>query len=231
MLRTNLQFTSPDRPLRTLLITSSGPDEGKSTITANLAVSLAQTKKTVIAVNADLRRPTLHRFFGASQSVGLTSVLVGRVDLEEALQPSGIPGLRVLAAGPTPPNPAELLGSERMREIVKELRSMADIVLFDTPPIIAVTDPGLIAAEVDGCLLVVNSGQTPREVALASKEQLEKVGARIVGAVVNRVDQGAGYYYYYYYGESTEKKSPFSWRSLFRRGGKRPSGTARVAWD
>lgn len=210
MLRTNLQFTTPDKPLKTLLITSAGPEEGKSTVTANLAVSMAQANKRVIAVNVDLRRPTMHRYFGVPNHVGLTSVLVGQASLEDALQETNIPGVQVLVSGPTPPNPAELLGSKRMQEIIASLGDMADIVLFDAPPLIAVTDPGLLASRMDGCLLVVGARTTPREAGLTAKEHLNKVGARIVGVVLNRVQRGSGYYYHYYYTDDTERE-PLSW--------------------
>lgn len=220
ILRTNLQFASPDEQLQTLLITSAGPDEGKSTITANLASSLAQAGHQVIAVNGDLRRPALHQFFQVRNTVGLTSVLVGQTTLESALQETMVPRVRVLAAGPLPPNPSELLGSRRMQALMRELRQQADIVLIDSPPVIAVADAGILARLVDGCLLVVSIGKTPRDLALAAKEQLEQVGARVLGVVANGVERAAGgYYYYYYYGSSSggqkELKSP--WRRLLSR--------------
>lgn len=214
MLRTNLQFTTPDKPLRTLLITSADPEEGKSTVAANLAASFGQAGQTVILINADLRRPTVHRFFGVSPSVGLTSVLVGAASLEEALQETDVDGVRILPSGPTPPNPAELLGSEAMGDVIAEARQLADFVLFDAPPLMAVTDPGLLAPRVDGCLLVVHAGVTEKDKALRAKEQLENLGAHIVGAVINRLDGGPGSYYYYYY-DDDRGPTPASWWARF----------------
>ena len=202
ILRTNLQFASPDQRLETILITSPGPGEGKSTVTANLATSLAQAGLQVIAVNADLRRPALHQFFQVRNTLGLTSVLVGQTTLDEALQQTMVPRVRVLASGQIPPNPSELLGSRRMQAVLNELRERADLVLIDAPPVVAVTDAGLLARLVDGCLLVISIGKTPRDMAVSAKEQLEQVGARVLGVVANRVDRAAGGYYYYYYHQS-----------------------------
>lgn len=204
ILRTNLQFTNPDRPLKNVLITSPELGDGKSTITANLGVSLAQSGRRTIIVNTDLRRPSVHKLFGVADGVGLTSVLVGQATIEEALRDTGVPGLRLLTAGPMPPNPAELLESQRMRAVIAELEQHADIVLYDAPPVLVVTDAGLVAPHVDGCILVVSIGTTQRELAKAATDQLQQVGARVLGAVVNRMRQGAGYYYYYYYTQDAE---------------------------
>ncbi len=202
-LRTNLQFTNVDRPLQRVLITSPGPGEGKSTITANLAYVLAQSGKRVIASSVDMRKPTLHRYFGLHNQRGLTTILAGQASIDECLQATDTPNLQVLTSGPNPPNPAELLGSEHMRVIMDELQKKADIVLYDAPPVIAVTDAAVLAPIMDGVLLVINAGTVPRELAQRSKEQLVKVGARLLGVVLNRVDvkEGYGYYYYYYYSE------------------------------
>lgn len=220
ILRTNLQFASPDERLQALLITSPGPDDGKTTITANLAASLAQAGHQVIAVGADLRRPTLHKYFEVRNTVGLTSVLVGQATLDAALQQAKVPRVRVLASGPIPPNPSELLGSRRMQGVMNELRERADMIVVDAPPVLAVADAGLLARLVDGCLLVISVGRTPRELAVSAKEQLEQVGARILGVVANRVDRAVGgYYYYYYYYPSGdgEARKPSVWRRLLSR--------------
>lgn len=201
ILRTNLQFTNPDRPLKSLLVTSPEVGDGKSTITANLGVSLAQSRRRTIIVNTDLRRPSVHKQFGVADSVGLTSVIVGQATIDEALRDTQVPGLRLLTAGPMPPNPAELLESQRMRAVVAELEQHADIVLYDAPPVLVVTDAGLLAPYVDGCILVVSIGTTQRELARAAADQLKQLGGRVLGVVVNRMRQGAGYYYYYYYSE------------------------------
>lgn len=207
ILRTNLQFTNPDRPLKSLLVTSPTVGDGKSTVTANLAVSFAQVGKRTIIVNADLRRPSVHKLFHVPDGVGLTSVLVGQATVEEALRATEVPDVRLLTAGPMPPNPAELLQSQRMRDVMEELEKHADIVLYDAPPVTVVTDAGLLAPHADGCILVVSLGVTRREMVRAGAEQLERVGGRILGVVANRVNHGAGYYYYYYYAENTDQPS------------------------
>lgn len=201
ILRTNLLFTNPDRPLKSVLVTSPTVGDGKSTVTANLAVSFAQAGRRVIVVNADLRRPSVHKLFRVPEGAGLTSVLVGQATLEEALRETDAPDVRLLTAGPTPPNPAELLESQRMRTVMRELEQHADIVLYDAPPVTVVADAGLLAPHVDGCILVVSLGVTQRDMARAAVEQLQRVGGRILGAVVNRIGPSSGYYYYYYYAD------------------------------
>jgi capsular exopolysaccharide synthesis family protein len=194
-LRTNIQFSSLDRPLQTLLVTSTAPDEGKSTTLANLAVTMAQAEQRVILVDCDLRRPTLHTLFGLSNDVGLTSMILSQ---EEAppLQETGVPGLSLLASGPLPPRPADILGSRRMEAVIARLRAEADIVLFDTPPVVAVTDAAVLATKVDGVLLVFQAGKTSRDRARRARQMLEKVKANIIGVVLNNaaVEQGYGYY-------------------------------------
>ena len=197
-LRTNLEFASLDRPLKTMVGTSPGPEEGKSTILANLAVALAQAEKRVILVDSDLRRPSLHRIFGLQNSLGLTNMVVD----EEAfhtppLQETPVPSLLLLPSGPLPPNPSELLGSRRMEEIIALLSQRADMVLFDAPPIIAVTDAAVLASKVDGVLLVIGAGKTKRDHAQRAKILLEKVNARLVGAVLNNVSMDISLHRYY----------------------------------
>jgi capsular exopolysaccharide synthesis family protein len=197
-LRTNLEFSSLDHPVKTLVVTSPGDGEGKSTTLANLAVTTAQSEKTVCLIDCDLRRPSLHHLFGLSNEVGLTSMI--RDDsLRDAppLQATSVPGLRVLTSGPLPPNPSELLGSRRMEEIIASLSRQADIVLFDAPPITMVTDAAVLATKVDGVLLVVSAGHTRREHARRAKALLEKVNARLVGVVLNNVSFDAGLRGYY----------------------------------
>jgi capsular exopolysaccharide synthesis family protein len=204
-LRTNLRYASAGRELRSVLITSPGPGEGKSTIAANLACVLAQSGQRVVAVGADLRKPALHRHFGVKDnSRGLSNVLIGEATLDECLVPTAEKNLMVLTAGPKPPNPAELLDTERMRALVQELEEQADMVIFDAPPTIPVTDALILASLVDGVLMVINVGTVPRELAKRSKEQFEAVGAHLLGVVLNRVDARGGYGYYYYYYEQTD---------------------------
>ena len=194
-LRTNIQFSSLDKALHTLLATSTAPDEGKSTTLANLAVTMAQAEQRVILVDCDLRRPTLHTLFGLNNDAGLTSMILSQDDVPP-LQETGVPGLRLLASGPLPPRPADILGSRRMEAVIARLRAEADIVLFDTPPVVAVTDAAVLATKVDGVLLVFQAGKTSRDRARRAREMLEKVKANIIGVVLNNaeVDQGYGYY-------------------------------------
>lgn len=197
-LRTNLMFSSLDKPLTTLLVTSAAPDEGKSTTLANLAVTMAQSSRRTILVDCDLRRPTQHEIWGLANERGLTTmVLEGDALTHPPLADVGIENLAVLPSGPLPPNPADLLGSRRMEEVIAALKSRADLVLFDAPPVVAVTDAALLASKLDGVLLVVEAGGTRRDHAQRAKEILEKVNLRIVGAVLNNapVDASLGGYY------------------------------------
>ncbi|HNP72696.1 MAG TPA: CpsD/CapB family tyrosine-protein kinase [Kouleothrix sp.] len=195
-LRTNIQFSSLDRQLHTLLATSSAPDEGKSTTIANLAVTMAQAEQRVILVDCDLRRPTLHTLFGLPNDAGLTSTILAQDDADIPLLETGVPGLSLLASGPLPPRPADILGSRKMEAMISRLRGLADIVLFDTPPVVAVTDAAVLATRVDGVLLVFQAGKTSRERGRQARQILEKVKANIVGVVLNnaKVEQGYGYY-------------------------------------
>ena len=194
-LRTNIQFASLDRPLRTLLATSSAPDEGKSTTIANIAVTVAQSERRVLLVDCDLRRPTLHTMFGLPNEAGLTSLILDE-DGRIPVQKTDIPGLLVLTSGPLPPRPADILGSRRMEAVIAQLRDHADMVLFDTPPVNAVTDAAVLATKVDGVLLVFRSGTTKRDRARDARRQLEKVNANIVGVVLTDVKGEETYGYY-----------------------------------
>ena len=195
-LRTNIQFSSLDKPLHTLLATSTAPDEGKSTTLANLAITMAQAEQRVVLVDCDLRRPSLHTFFDLPNDLGLTTMILAQEDAPPPLQPTSVPGLSLLASGPLPPRPADILGSRRMEAVIARLRAEADIVLFDTPPVVAVTDAAVLATKVDGVLLVFQAGQTSRERARQARQILEKVKANIVGVVLNnaQIEQGYGYY-------------------------------------
>ena len=190
-LRTNLTFSSLDRPLRTLLVTSAGPEEGKSTVLANLAVTEAQAGRQVVIVDADLRRPRQHELFALGNAAGLTTLLADEKSLQnlslqaEVLQATEAPGLRVLTSGPLPPNPTELLASQRMAALLAALCAAADLVFLDAPPVVVVTDAAILAAQVDGVLLVVNANGTRREHAQRAQQLLAKVNARIVGSVLN----------------------------------------------
>lgn len=196
-LRTNMEFSNLDKNLRTILVTSAGAEEGKSTTLSNLAVTIAQSGKRVILVDADLRRPTLHQVFGLKNSVGLTDMVRDETILANPpTQETNVPNLRVLTSGQLPPNPAEILGSKRMSEILAALLERADMVLLDAPPVLAVTDAAVLSSKVDGVLLVVSAGKTKRESARKAQAQLEKINAKIIGAVINNVkaDSSAQYY-------------------------------------
>lgn len=185
-LRMNLQFAALDKRLRTLLVTSPGSGEGKSTTLANLAVTIAQVEQRVIIADCDLRRPSLHHLLGLENHVGLTNMMVEDEALNKPpLQETSVKGLWLLASGPLPPRPADLLGSKRMGAVIERLLDEADIVLLDAPPVMAATDAVVLGARVDGVLLVVSAGETKREQAQQAIERLRKVNANIVGTVLN----------------------------------------------
>ncbi len=197
-LRMNLQFASLDHPLRTLLVTSPGPGEGKSTTLANLAVTMAQVERRVIVADCDLRRPYLHQMFGLSNESGLTTMMLDDQALNAPpLQATAVKGLQLLASGPLPPRPADLLGSQRMEQVLKRLLDDADIVILDAPPVVAVTDAVVLSTKVDGVLLVVSAGETKREHARRAIERLRKVNARVLGVVLNNVPLDAALSSYY----------------------------------
>ncbi|KGK91250.1 capsular biosynthesis protein [Desulfosporosinus sp. HMP52] len=207
-LRTNVQFTGVDTKTKKIMITSSGPREGKSTTVANLAVSIAQSGKTVLVIDADLRNPTQHKLFELGNFEGLSTFLVQDEQNKDFIKETEVPGVKVLTGGPIPPNPAELVGSQRMKRLIEEVSEQFDMVLIDTPPIIAVTDAAVLAQEVDGVILVLASGEVNKEYAQRAKDQLDKVGAKILGAVINKADMKTSeyYYYYYYHGSDDHKK-------------------------
>ncbi|HNT65848.1 MAG TPA: polysaccharide biosynthesis tyrosine autokinase [bacterium] len=203
-LRTNILFSNPDHAKKTLLVTSSGPKEGKSTTVSNLAITFAQMGNRTLLIDADLRRPILHKLFNISKSVGLTNILVGRATLEEAVkQVPKLPDLDILNCGVIPPNPAELLGSKNMKELLEYAKQHYNIILIDTPPSLAVTDAAILSSYVDGLLLVIRAGGTQREAGRRAYEQLKKVNAPILGAVLNGIEAanvyGSTYYYYHYH--------------------------------
>lgn len=185
-LRTNLEFSSIDRPLRSIVVTSSGPEEGKTTVLANLAVALAEAGKRVIAVDCDFRSPSLHNIVGGPREPGFTNVILGE-ELEAALHPTAIQGLQLMPSGPIPPNPAEVIASARLEQVLESLGKQADMILIDTPPIGLVADAAQLAARTDGVLLVLRAGRSRREAAQRAKRQLEQVHAHILGVVLNDV--------------------------------------------
>jgi non-specific protein-tyrosine kinase len=200
-LRTNLDFAGVNQPLKTLLITSASPSEGKTTIAANLAAVMAQGERRVILIDADLRRPTVHRNMGIANRKGLSDLFRNQTEISNVISSWGDPPIVVITSGGLPPNPTELLSSEKMETILAELKDKSDIVILDTPPAI-VADPIVLAAVVDGVLLVIEPGKTKIGAAQVLMEQLERAGARVVGAVLNSISRRrSGYYYskYHYY--------------------------------
>jgi len=204
VLRSNIRFAKIDNPSASLLVTSPGPEEGKTTTAANLAVVLAQAGQKVILVDSDLRRPTLHTFFGLDNHVGLTDLLVDGVELSDrVLKPTGQDGLRLVSSGHLPPNPSELLGSDSMRNMLHQLEEQADVVVLDSPPLLAVADASILGSLLGGAILVVQAGKTRNEAARRAKDALENSGVKLLGVVVNRISRRGGTYgyYYHYYSE------------------------------
>jgi capsular exopolysaccharide synthesis family protein len=213
-LRTSIQYAKADTSLKTIVVTSPGPQEGKSTTVANLAITIAQMGTKTLLVDTDLRRPVLHSIFNLSRSIGISNYLVGKIELEEVIFKTDIDNLYVVPCGTLPPNPSELLGSQTMKKCINELKKQFDIILFDSPPIMAVTDAAVLSSEVDGVVLVVKAGHTDRNAVTRSNEILRNIPNNILGALLNVVNvegvYGSYYYHYYnyyYYGKDGMKKS------------------------
>jgi capsular exopolysaccharide synthesis family protein len=198
-IRTNLMFMNPDQPLRRLLVTSAGPSEGKTTVACSLAIAFAQAGQRVCLVDADLRRPRLHHIFDRHGDSGLTNVLVGESTLDVVAKPTGIENLFSVPAGPTPPNPADMLGSERFRLVLAELAARFDRVVIDSPPVVAVTDSVVLSTLVDGTVFVARAFLTARHLSAQGLRALRDVGAPVAGVVLNAVNVNRHEYSYYYY--------------------------------
>lgn len=206
-LRTNIQYARVDGELKVLLFSSAGPSEGKSTVAANTAVALAQAGHRVILMDCDLRKPVQHHVFNVNKK-GLTNCLVGESSAAELLQDTEVANLRVLASGPIPPNPAELLGSSRMDAVITSLKEISDFLLIDCPPVIAVTDACVLARKADGVFLVLDVNQVRPEMAIKAKELFENAQGVILGAILNRAEVESEHsYYYYYYGHGDNKQT------------------------
>ncbi|WP_377887493.1 CpsD/CapB family tyrosine-protein kinase [Alkalihalobacillus sp. R86527] len=197
-IRTNIQFAAIEEDMRSIMISSSGPMEGKSTTIANLGVVMAQQGKKVLIVDADLRKPTVHYTFRTMNTRGITNVLTRQAELKEVTYETEVPNLEVLTSGPIPPNPSELLGSKAMDKLIEEALTIYDLILFDCPPILAVADSQIIANKVQGTVLVVSSETTEKEAAVKAKERLESASSKLLGVVLNRKKMKEGSYYYYY---------------------------------
>jgi len=200
-LRTKLLFSKVDSPKKTIVITSTGPKEGKSTTTVNLGMALAQAEQNVLLVDADLRRPVLHQVFGTDRNKGLSTVLAQELTIDEAIVETGVPNLSLLAAGMLSANPSEILGASRMRELTAQIRERYDIVLFDSAPVLGMADTVVLATEADATVLVIETGSATHKALKIALTQLEQVGAEICGVVLNNVDVKRDRYYYhnYYY--------------------------------
>lgn len=196
-IRTNLHFASIDQELKTIMVTSSNPSEGKSTTIANLAVVLAQQGNSVLLIDADMRKPSVHYTFRCPNTKGLTTVLTKQASLEEAVFASDVENLHILTSGPIPPNPSELLSSKAMELMLTSAKVTYDFVLLDTPPVLAVTDAQVLGNICEGVVLVVSSGKTEVEQAVRAKDLLEKSKAKILGVVLNEKEVKQSQYYYY----------------------------------
>lgn len=211
-LRTNLEYAAVQKPIRTLIVTSPEPSEGKTTIAVNLAAIFSQAKRSVALVDADLRHPNVHRYMGLSNRDGLSNLFRDQSDVSKVSHNKvNLPKLTIITTGHLPPNPSELLGSDRMGWILEELQSIADMVIIDTPPSL-VADAQVLAAKVDAVLIVIKPGKTSAEAARSSMELYRRAGARVVGVVLNRIPRNRSYYYggYKYYSPYSDSKGYFS---------------------
>lgn len=211
-IRTNLLFMSPDKPFKTLVVTSSGPQEGKSTSCIFLGVAMAQSGNRVLLIDTDMRRPRLHKAFGVPNDVGISSLVVGEGSLDRAIKSTEVPNLFVLPCGPIPPNPAELLHTQAFAELLKTVSGKFDRILLDSPPLNAVSDSAVLATQVDGVMLVLRAGKTNHDAARRALRSLADVQAQMYGAILNDLDATDGRYkesYLYYrdeYGPREEVK-------------------------
>jgi len=233
-LRTNLQFSMVDNPLRVLMITSANSQEGKSITAANLAVVMAQMGKRVVLIDADLRRPAQHIVFALSNKVGLTDILMDTgVQWEAVLQSTEVETLKVVTSGSLPPNPSEMLSSKRMIHLIEDLQQHADMLIFDCPPVLAVTDALVLTSRVDGALLVINASKTRRAQVMRTKEALDTVGAHILGVALNRASyRKYGEYHSDYYAEESGQRRKLPFAGSLRRTARDPqpqSTTAKTA--
>lgn len=210
-IRTNLQFSGAGKTLKTIVFTSAIPNEGKSTTVTNLAITIGQDDKKILLIDCDMHKPVIHRRFSLLNR-GLSNCFAEDLPLKEVIQADVFPNLDIVTSGPIPPNPAELLGSKKMKALLQEAAEMYDYVFLDMPPVLAVTDAvlmsSLMSSQTDGTILVLGSGDISPDEGKQAKELLEKVHANILGVILNKVPQHhkSGYYYYYYYDENHNKK-------------------------
>ncbi|WCG04773.1 CpsD/CapB family tyrosine-protein kinase [Vagococcus lutrae] len=198
-IRTNIQFSMVDSQFKTLVVTSSGPGEGKSTTSANLAVVFANSGIRVLLVDADLRKPTVAKTFALSNHQGFSTLLTDReAHVTQLAQPSGVENLSILTSGPKPPNPSEMLGSIRMGQVMEQLRESYDLIIFDMPPVVAVTDAQIMSSLVDGTMLVVREGVSDKRAIIKAQQLLDMVNANLLGVVYNGATKATDQGYYYY---------------------------------
>jgi capsular exopolysaccharide synthesis family protein len=214
MIRTGVLLSQAGEPPRTILVTSAQSSEGKTTSSVNLAVSLASSGAKVALIDADLRRPSVHKHFNLTRDLpGIVEVITGQLKVEQVAIDGLVKGVSVIPCGAIPPNPAELLGSMEMLETIREMAKVYDFVILDSAPILPLTDSVILSRYVDGVVLVIKGGTTPRKVAKDARARLEAVGARVLGAILNDVDVTGGDYYYYskyyysYYDNDNTKKA------------------------
>ncbi len=212
VLRTNLRFTDLENPSGALLVTSPSPGEGKTTTANNLAITMAQGGRRVILIDCDMRRPTIHAVFGLTNHEGLSTLFLSDAPAPQAvMQSTRMENLKVITSGPIPPNPAEMLDSNRMKTILNDLRSQADLLILDSPPVLAVADASILGARCSGVILVIDAGRTRSDMCRRSLETLYKTGAKVLGVVLNKISsRRASSYYDYYYYSSKEKEKPLA---------------------
>ncbi len=205
-IRTSILFAFADKPAKTIMVTASNPKEGKTTTAINLGATMASTKEKVLVVDTDMRCSRLHKSFGLAKEGGLSEFLVNAIDMDTAIKSTNIENMSIVTAGSTPPNPAELLNSGKMKVFLEEAKKRFDRIIIDTPPIITVTDAAILSNIVDGTILVARCGKTPIEIILRAKQKLKEAKANILGVLLNNVDYGKESYYYYYYYYNNEEK-------------------------
>ena len=208
MIRTNIKFSNVDKGYKTLMVTSSNISEGKSTVSANIATTFAKQGLHTLLVDSDLRRPTVNATFGIDNPQGLSNYLSERnFDINSIIYKTSVKNLYVMPSGPIPPNPSELIGSKRMAELIKKLSEQLDLVIFDAPPVLSVTDAQIVSTNVDGTILVVRANKTEKNAVKEAVRLIKQVGGHIIGTVLNDVEvKGSGYYGYYGYSKDSKKK-------------------------
>ena len=203
-IRSNINFSMPDEDLQTIVITSTTPGEGKSTSSSNIAVVFAQSGKKVLLIDGDMRKPTVHHTFKLKNVRGLSNVLTRQYKVEEVIHQTEVDGLSVVTSGPIPPNPAELIASQTMDRLIEQLVEQFDLIIFDAPPVLSVTDAQILANKCDGTILVVQTAKTDKDSILKAKEVLVASKAHMIGVILNRYVLEKDHYYYQYYGTIEE---------------------------